>query len=115
MFTYLLMHSVAHPLFRNDSAKCNILGCGDLGMVPMIPKFELGRHFCTTQVATKLNHLLFNHLEVIVLTKAQLNVTLLKTSTSFCCATPVGKYKDLKPGLFASYDLWTRNGMGITL
>ena len=56
-------------LSHNDSAKCHILGCGEPGVWPMIPKFKLRQDFCTMHLAAKFHHPTFNRLEVIVLTK----------------------------------------------
>jgi len=44
------------------------MGCGDPGVRPMTPKFEIGRDFCTVHLATMFYHLMFNRLEVILFT-----------------------------------------------
>jgi len=72
--------------------------------LPMTPKFELWRDFCTVHLATKFHHPMFNCSEIIVLTNKPTNPqtnnrTPLKTSTPLRYATPVGKdrqtYKSL--------------------
>jgi len=67
---------------------------------PMTPKFEIGREFCTTHLATTFYHPMFNRSEVIVLTDKQThkqtNKTPLKTSTSVRYVTPVDKNTDPK-------------------
>jgi len=63
-----------HPFvdfLHSDSATRHILGCGDPGMGPMTPKFELGRDFCTVHLIAKFHHPTFNRSEVIVLTNRQ--------------------------------------------
>jgi len=63
---------------------------GDLDLWPLIPKFELGRDFCTAHLTAKLRHPKFNRSEVIVRTNKQ--TLWLKVSSSLRYATPVGKY-----------------------
>jgi len=54
----------------------------------MIPKFDLGQDFHTLQPATKFNHPMFNHSEVIALTNKQSNAA--ENITSVRYSTPVG-------------------------
>jgi len=49
---------------RSDSANRHILGCGDPGMGPMTPKFELGRDFCTMHLTAKFHHPTFSRSEL---------------------------------------------------
>jgi len=55
----------------SDLANRHILGCGDPGMEPITPKFELGGDFCTLDLIAKFHHPMFNCSEVIVLTNKQ--------------------------------------------
>jgi len=79
-----------------DSANCHILGCGNTGVGPMTPKFELRWDFCTMYLTAKFHyHPTFKCSEVIVLTNKQTNWQTnkqmpLETSTSLRYATPVG-------------------------
>jgi len=45
---------------HSDSAKCHNVGCGDPGVGPMTPKFEVGRYFCTMHLIAKFHHPKFN-------------------------------------------------------
>jgi len=62
------------------------------GVGPMTPKFELGLDFLPVHLATKFHNPMFNRSEVIVLTNKHTKI-LLKTATSFRCATPVENNK----------------------
>jgi len=48
-------------------------GWCDLAVWPMTLQFELGLDLLTMNLPTKFHHPMFNHLEVIVLTKKQTN------------------------------------------
>jgi len=84
----------SHPFvdfLRSDSASRHILECGDPGVWPMTPSFELGRNFGTLHLTAKFYHPTFNRSEVIMLTNKLTNrQTPLKTPTSLRYATPVG-------------------------
>jgi len=60
-------------LLRNDSAKRHILGCGEPGVRPMTPKFELRWEFCILHLSAKFRRPICNRLEVIVLAEKQTN------------------------------------------
>jgi len=47
--------------YRAEGARCG----------PMTPKFELGRDFCTTQLATKFHQPKFNRSKATMLTNTQ--------------------------------------------
>ena len=76
----------SHPFvdfLRSDSASRHILECGDPGVWPMTPSFELGRNFGTLHLTAKFYHPTFNRSEVIMLTNKLTNrQTPLKTPTS---------------------------------
>jgi len=83
--TYLMTDSVCHThswgLFTLcDMTQQNATFCG-VRVEPMtMPKFELGRNFCTMHIPTKFHHPMINQSEVIVLTNKQTN-----KHTSGCC------------------------------
>jgi len=56
---------------HNDSVNRRILGCGDQGVWPITPKFELGRDVCSLHLIAKFHYPTFNRSEVIVLTNKQ--------------------------------------------
>jgi len=66
-------HAHMHLLIflRSDSANRHILGCGDPGVGPVIPKFELRRDVRTMHLTAKFHCPTFSHSEVIVLTDKQ--------------------------------------------
>jgi len=70
---------------------------GDPDRSSLIPKFELGRDFCTMHLTAKFHHPKFNRSEVIVLTNKQIDKQMpLKTSTLLRYAMPVGKNEIMK-------------------
>jgi len=71
LFTYFTDTQCDAHIFHNDSAKCDILGCGDLGSGLRPPSLNSVQDFSTLQLATKFCHPMFNPLEVIMLTNKQ--------------------------------------------
>jgi len=60
---------------------------------PLTLTFKLGWDFCRMYLTAKFHHLMFNRLEVIMLTNKQTDKQMpLKTSTSLHCATLMGNH-----------------------
>jgi len=113
--------SVPHPphgfvyISQNDFAKCHIWGepAGKGGYNPKIQTRVRFLYSAPTHLCTKFHHLMFNHLEVIMLTNKHTKTNEptskqmpLKTSTLLCYAMLVDNYEYYK-GFKQHYEIHT--------